>query len=146
MSYFYSGSKNSFLDASLMDAYQDAGNWPDDCVEVSDEMFAEFAIAEAPAGKVRAVGKNGEPTWIDAPAASKEQLQAEASAQKAYLMGAAAVAMAPLQDAMDLGVATDEELSNLTAWKKYRVALNRVDQQAGYPEKVKWPAAPATGS
>ncbi|EFB3321859.1 tail fiber assembly protein [Escherichia coli] len=35
--------------------------------------------------------------------------------------------MAPLQDAVDLGIATEEESSLLAAWKKYRVLLNRVD-------------------
>lgn len=33
----------------------------------------------------------------------------------------------PLQDAVDLEIATEEENSLLEAWKKYRVLLNRVD-------------------
>ncbi|WP_316044504.1 tail fiber assembly protein [Serratia liquefaciens] len=36
-------------------------------------------------------------------------------------------AVAPLQDAVDLGEATEDEQFQLTAWKKYRVLLNRVD-------------------
>ncbi|MEJ1538552.1 tail fiber assembly protein, partial [Escherichia coli] len=32
-----------------------------------------------------------------------------------------------LQDAADLEIATEEEISLLEAWKKYRVLLNRVD-------------------
>ena len=35
--------------------------------------------------------------------------------------------IAPLQDAVDLEIATEEERSLLEAWKKYRVLLNRVD-------------------
>ncbi|HAL7766072.1 TPA: tail fiber assembly protein, partial [Escherichia coli] len=35
--------------------------------------------------------------------------------------------ISPLQDAVDLEIATEEEISLLTAWKKYRVLLNRVD-------------------
>ncbi|EHH6603082.1 tail fiber assembly protein [Escherichia coli] len=35
---------------------------------------------------------------------------------------------APLLDAVELGIATDEETSLLAAWKKYRVLLNRVDK------------------
>ncbi|EJM0810154.1 tail fiber assembly protein [Escherichia albertii] len=35
--------------------------------------------------------------------------------------------MAPLQDAVDLGIVTEEETSLLAVWKKYRVLLNRVD-------------------
>lgn len=35
--------------------------------------------------------------------------------------------IAPLQDAVDLGEATDDEKARLLAWKKYRVQVNRVD-------------------
>ena len=37
--------------------------------------------------------------------------------------------IAPLQDAADLEIATEEETSLLEAWKKYRVLLNRVVHQ-----------------
>lgn len=57
--------------------------------------------------------------------------------QKAKLMSAANAAITPLQDAADLGVATDEETARLTTWKQYRVALNRVDLNA--PD---WPEQP----
>jgi hypothetical protein len=48
----------------------------------------------------------------------------------------------PLQDAVDLGEATPEE-AQLLAWKRYRVALNRVPQQPGYPGTIDWPPEPA---
>ncbi|EOF5167250.1 tail fiber assembly protein, partial [Salmonella enterica] len=35
--------------------------------------------------------------------------------------------IAPLQDAVDLDEATDEEKARLLAWRKYRVLVNRVD-------------------
>lgn len=35
--------------------------------------------------------------------------------------------IAPLQDAVDLDIATDDEKSQLDEWKKYRVLLNRID-------------------
>ena len=38
--------------------------------------------------------------------------------------------IAPLQDAVDLEIATEEERSLLEAWNKYRVLLNRVDTSA----------------
>lgn len=45
-----------------------------------------------------------------------------------------------LQDAIDLGMATDEEISLLTAWKKFRVLLSRVDITKA-PDIV-WPVQP----
>lgn len=47
----------------------------------------------------------------------------------------------PLQDALDLNMATDEELAQLKAWKTYRVLLNRVDTSTA-PD-VDWPVAPS---
>lgn len=46
----------------------------------------------------------------------------------------------PLQDAVDLEIATEEERSLLEAWNKYRVLLNRVDTSTA-PD-IEWPANP----
>jgi hypothetical protein len=51
-------------------------------------------------------------------------------------------AISPLQDAIDIGVATEAEHAMLLAWKRYRVAINRIDQQPGYPSNVVWPERP----
>ncbi|ENE0102916.1 tail fiber assembly protein [Escherichia albertii] len=48
--------------------------------------------------------------------------------------------MAPLQEAVDLDIATEEETSLLEVWKKYRVLLNRVDTSVA-PD-IEWPAVP----
>ncbi|ASV33991.1 hypothetical protein GWK90_07170 [Candidatus Hamiltonella defensa] len=37
---------------------------------------------------------------------------------------------APVQDALDLGVSTEQEIDTLHAWKTYRVALHRLDPKA----------------
>ncbi len=74
---------------------------------------------------------------ITNPQPTKAQLIAEAEYQKQALLYEATVAIAPLQDAVDLGIATDEEREQLRAWKEYRVQVNRVD--VGLGENVKWP-------
>ncbi|HBM7521157.1 TPA: tail fiber assembly protein, partial [Escherichia coli] len=43
------------------------------------------------------------------------------------------------QDAVDAGIATEEETVSLAEWKKYRVLLMRVD--TADPD---WPTPPAT--
>ncbi|WPN95822.1 tail fiber assembly protein [Pseudomonas sp. MUP55] len=58
------------------------------------------------------------------------------------LRSAADYAIAPLQDAVDVDEATDADLAELKAWKKYRVALSRVIDQANYPQTVDWPVVP----
>ncbi len=51
----------------------------------------------------------------------------EAERKKASLIQKASAAIAPLQDAVDLDMATEAEKAQLIAWKKYRVLLNRID-------------------
>ncbi|EEU9164249.1 tail fiber assembly protein [Escherichia coli] len=74
------------------------------------------------------------------PERSHNALVAEAELQKSALLTVANNAIAPLQDAVDLEMATDDEQALLLAWKKYRVLLNRVDTSTA-PD-VEWPAVP----
>nr|WP_309484686.1 tail fiber assembly protein [Candidatus Pantoea persica] len=46
----------------------------------------------------------------------------------------------PLQDAVDLDMATEAEKAQLVVWKKYRVLLNRGDISKA-PD-IEWPEAP----
>ncbi|UJB30317.1 tail fiber assembly protein [Chromobacterium sp. Beijing] len=70
-------------------------------------------------------------------------LTATAEAEIASLRVAADAAIVPLQDAVDLQMATPEEEEKLTAWRRYRVELSRVRQQSGFPISVVWPPLPA---
>lgn len=70
-----------------------------------------------------------------------EPLAADVAEQKKNaLLDQAAAALVPLQDAVDVDDATAEELAKLKAWKKFRVALNRLDLSTA-PDIV-WPEVP----
>lgn len=71
------------------------------------------------------------------------QLLAQVQAETARLRKIADDAIAPLQDAVDLDEATAEEEASLRLWKKFRVALNRLPDQPGYPHTITWPEIPA---
>ncbi|MCV8535777.1 tail fiber assembly protein, partial [Escherichia coli] len=60
----------------------------------------------------------------------------EAEETKNSLMQVASEHIAPLQDAADLEIATEEERSLLEAWNKYRVLLNRVDTSVALGMKL----------
>ncbi len=64
-------------------------------------------------------------------------------AETARLRLIADAAIAPLQDAVDLEEATDAEMALLKEWKRYRLALNRLSEQPGYPNSIDWPSPPA---
>ncbi|MGY4041057.1 tail fiber assembly protein [Aeromonas hydrophila] len=55
----------------------------------------------------------------------------------------AASAMAPLLDAEALGIISEAERMQLTAWQYYRVALYRLPQSEGWPSEVIWPDVPS---
>ena len=83
-----------------------------------------------------------EGTWV---LDSATQLQAQRThvlALRDERLVVAAVAMAPLQDAVELGASTEDEQALLMAWKHYRVGLGRIEQQDSFPASVVWPHSP----
>lgn len=84
-----------------------------------------------------------EAATIRNPPLTAEQLSSAEAARRDGLLVIAAIRIAPLKDAVDLDIATTTEKSSLVAWKQYRVALNRIEQQAGYPQSIIWPQQPA---
>ncbi|WBM73007.1 tail fiber assembly protein (plasmid) [Buttiauxella sp. WJP83] len=71
---------------------------------------------------------------------SHEALVEQAEAERSLRLKVAGDAISPLQDAVDLDIATDIEIAMLNAWKKYRVLLNRVDTETA-PD-ISWPNEP----
>ncbi|MGJ0624455.1 tail fiber assembly protein [Xenorhabdus bovienii] len=140
MTYFYSALRNSFYPAHMKQNYINSGTFPDDAVKVSESCFIKFAINSAPVNKYRIAGVDGLPKWADLPSLTTKQLQQKAEEKKQSLMLQATNTIAPLQDAVDLGIATDEEKTILTEWRKYRVLLNRVDCSTA-PD-IAWPEQP----
>lgn len=82
---------------------------------------------------------NGE-RWVTDEAARKTAEVAEANATKAALINSASEQIAPLQDAVDLDMATDDEKARFDAWRKYRVLLTRVDTSTA--PAIVWPDMP----
>ncbi|EOC1872218.1 terminase gpA endonuclease subunit [Escherichia coli] len=78
--------------------------------------------------------------WVKDTEAEKLFRIREAEETKNSLMQVASEHIAPLQDAVDLEIATEEETLLLEAWKKYRVLLNRVDTSTA-PD-IEWPTNP----
>ncbi|EBS3608380.1 tail fiber assembly protein [Salmonella enterica subsp. enterica serovar Poona] len=74
--------------------------------------------------------------WVKDEAAETAARLREAEGTKSRLLQMASEKIAPLQDAVDLGLATDDEKAQLDEWKKYRVLVNRVDtSNPDWPDK-----------
>lgn len=139
MSYGYSATTNTFYVIEEKDDFQANGTWPDDVTPITDEEWNTYRV-QGQRGKVRGADTQGRPCWIDAPQLTPVQQREIASWEKAARLEMAGKAIAPLQDADDLGVATAEEKALLLAWKRYRVLINRVDAETA-PD-IDWPITP----
>lgn len=79
--------------------------------------------------------------WVKNAQAEKDFQTDIAARELKERMSLAINTIGTLQDAVDLGMATDVEKSSLTAWRTYRVLLSRVDT-ANAPD-IDWPPIPA---
>lgn len=76
-------------------------------------------------------------------AKAEAETLARAQAESARLRKIADDAIAPLQDAVELGRADQAKQDLLKAWKNYRLDLVEVPEQGGYPTAIDWPVLPA---
>lgn len=127
----YSAAMNCFYPSNWI------GEKPDDLIPVSDEVVKTYSSI-SPSGMARGAGEDGLPSWVDDP---NEFTTKNAELMKSALMNAASAVMSPLQYAVDIGIATDEEKAMLLTWKKYCVLLMRIDTSK--KTKISWPDKPA---
>jgi hypothetical protein len=132
---YYSPSTGGFYSVEV---HSDA--IPNDAMEISDMAYQELMNGQC-LGQMIVAGPNGRPSLQEL-VLSADQVRAANRRRQSALLAQATSAISPLQDAIDIGVATEAEHAMLLAWKRYRVAINRIDQQPGYPSKVVWPERP----
>jgi hypothetical protein len=132
MDWKFSAATGGFYPADSLDDYP---NLPVDLVDVSAEQYDALQLSQIRGGLRIVPDGNGFPV-------AREKLpptQAELKQSRDVLLQFAALRIAPLQDAIDIGDARGAEEAQLLAWKKYRVALSRLDLTAS---PVVWPEAP----
>ena len=78
--------------------------------------------------------------WVTDKALQQAAAIQEAEEKKTRLLNEAAAKIAPLQDALDTGMASDDDKERLTAWKTYRVLLSRIDTSKA--PNIECPTAP----
>ena len=81
-------------------------------------------------------------SWFTDETAQLSAQKTTATCEVQQLLSIANDKIVPLQDAVDLGIATDAETISLTKWKTYRVLVNRVPTQPGFPTAIDWPSMP----
>lgn len=78
--------------------------------------------------------------WVTDTEAQKAALIEQAEQEKARRLEEANATIMYLQDAIEVGLDDDDYQAKLTAWKTYRVLLNRVDTSLA--PNIDWPEKP----
>ncbi|GAB7128785.1 hypothetical protein JCM19000A_32930 [Silvimonas sp. JCM 19000] len=138
------GRKFILFDASgmLVQRYDDAvhADIPVEAIEVTEALFQQ-TIQQTDGRWTRLA--DGSITKVSYPLPTAEQIQSSNKVARDQLLATAALAIAPLQDAVDLDESTLAEAAALKAWKQYRVAVNRIDLTQA---SVTWPVMPEGGA
>ncbi|RPE03011.1 tail assembly chaperone [Candidatus Pantoea deserta] len=123
-------------DAESLQAYIDAGNLPDDLVDISDDDYKEWF--NPPEGKYGA-WVDGAPVLLNIP---EPDYIGQAEAKKAQLLSDATSATYSLNLKLMMGrTLTEDETATVNAWLDYVDVLNDTDLSDA-PD-VQWPTKPA---
>lgn len=109
--------------------------WPADAKEISQRWY-EHLLTGQTAGKHITPNEYGYPVLM----VPEVDYVGSAKTEKSQRLAEATAEITPLQDAVDLSIATDEEISQMNVWKTYRVEVYRVDTTAA--PNIKWPVPP----
>ncbi|MGY3172445.1 type II secretory pathway component PulL [Pseudomonas sp. TE12234] len=77
-----------------------------------------------------------------APVLTDAELRAAALAQRDALLAQANEATAGMADAYLADLLSDAERAMFKAYAIYKLALNKIDKQPGYPATIEWPTSP----
>lgn len=132
---FFSNTERTFFDDEVNPAL------PADAKVISS---LDHAVIFAGVAAGKGIDFSGaRPALIDLPSPPVEQFREMALSERDRGLSVAALRIAPLQDAVDLDDASEADLAELKKWKQYRVALNRIELQAGFPTNIDWPVLPS---
>ena len=138
--YFYSASTGGFYPESMLEVYENSINGlPDDLKEVSESDYNAL-ISGQESGKRIIADKKGNPILSAQAEPSGEEVINSNNRKKTELISSATAMINPLQDAVDMEIATKEEAAALKQWKLYRVSVNRIDTTQ---KEINWPDIPA---
>nr|WP_261289423.1 tail fiber assembly protein [Escherichia coli] len=113
-----------FVNPALKDDYINVNSWPDDAVEVDEQVYIEFS-GLPPKGKIRIAGENGFPAWSEIPPPTHEEQIAAAELKKQQLINQSNEYMNTKQwpGKAAIGRLKGEELAQYNLWLDYLDAL-----------------------
>ncbi|MDT3310670.1 tail fiber assembly protein [Pseudomonas sp. rhizo66] len=115
---------------------------PATAVEISDELFLR-TIEERDGIWKWTDGKVTKHALPNASLLVESEQRASALAQRDELLAEADQQTVGMADAYIAGLLDVEDMQRFKAYASYKLALNKIDRQPGYPQNVDWPVLPA---
>lgn len=129
-----------YFTAKPIALYNDENNViPADAISISEEQYQRLLEGQRN-GKFIQSDSTGSPKLVDEFPLAHTELVEIAKGQRAEFLATANTEIAWRQDAIDAGIATEDETAALVAWRKYRVLLMRVDTSKA--PLIEWPTVP----
>lgn len=129
---FFCAKTNGFYPEEFQEQYVDAGTWPEDLTEVSQEQY-QLLIGAQSHGKIIVPDEDGYPVLSD----PETDFTAVAVQRRDSEMALASARINALTDAQDDGDITPEEVEELAALREKRTRLRRLDLTTA-PD-IDWP-------
>lgn len=141
MKYFYSAKNNAFYYFGWKDDYDAAGTWPDDAIEVADDIHEKYS-ADPPKGKILIAGADGMPAWGETPPLTHDENVAQAEVERKNRIGVANDFMNSRQwpGKAAIGRLRGDDLTQYNLWLDYLDALEAVDTSSA--PNIGWPTSP----
>ena len=112
---------------------------PENAIPIADELYQELIEGQG-RGRFIQADNNGKPILVDGVSVTDEQQLNQIANQKQFLLNKANAEIAWRQDAFDMDIATEEEVSALKLWKEYRITLMRMEIST--ITDISWPNQP----
>ncbi|MEB6409609.1 tail fiber assembly protein [Enterobacter vonholyi] len=141
MKNYYSAKKNAFYYLGWKHEYDAAGTWPDDAIEVADDIHEKYS-ADPPKGKILIAGADGMPAWGEKPPLTHDEIVAQAEAERKNRIGVANDFMNGKQwpGKAAIGRLKGDDLTQYNLWLDYLDELEDVDTSSA--PNIVWPTSP----
>ncbi|HCW2865449.1 TPA: tail fiber assembly protein [Escherichia coli] len=141
MTIYFSPSTNGFYHSGLQGDYENAGTWPNDLQEITDEEYQRLLQGQTD-GFIIVSGENGYPV-LKEPVINWQQ---KAETQRQHLLAEAREITSDWKTELELGIISDDDKARLARWMAHIKSLKALDLSTVTDEasfySINWPERP----
>lgn len=138
---FYSARDCGFVFLAERDAYDAAGTWPDDAVEVTDEEWQKYGQQPPPPGMRRGSDDRGRPAWVQ-PVVTPDEASQQERIWRDRQLTLTDTLVTRHRDQVEVGRVTTLSPEQYRQLQGYRMELRDWPDSAMFPDIAYRPSAP----